>query len=114
MTKVTAGKMATRSWAAVSAMEVSKKEGLGSLVGIRTPAKNTFCAWLVQNKGDPKKAKSEKGELILGKEDKEIPFGSWTPLPTSILRVDETLHHFETIASHCWLVFTGDASRQGF
>ena len=28
--------------------------------------KHIFFAWLVENKGDPKKAKKEKGELILG------------------------------------------------
>ena len=36
------------------------------LAGIRTPAKNMSFAWLVENKGDPKKAKKEKGELIWG------------------------------------------------
>ena len=34
---------------------------------MRTPAKNILLARLVENKGDPKKAKKEKGELILGK-----------------------------------------------
>ena len=29
--------------------------------------KNIFFAWLVESKGDPKKTKKEKGELILGK-----------------------------------------------
>ena len=37
------------------------------LAGIRTPAKNICFAWLVENKGNPKKAKKQKGELILGK-----------------------------------------------
>ena len=37
-----------------------------TLAGIQTPAKICF-AWLLQNKGDPKKANNEKGELILGK-----------------------------------------------
>ena len=37
----------------------------------RTPAKNIFVfvfAWLVENQGDPKKAKKETGERILGKQ----------------------------------------------
>ena len=38
------------------------------LAGIRTPAKkNIFFAWSVENNGDPKKAKTQKGEVILGK-----------------------------------------------
>ena len=37
------------------------------LAGIRTPAKKYLFAWLVENKGNPKKAKKQKGELILGK-----------------------------------------------
>ena len=36
-------------------------------VGIRTPANNIILAWSVENKGDPEKAKKEKGELILRK-----------------------------------------------
>ena len=37
------------------------------LAGIGTPAKKIYMfAWLVKNKGDPKKARNEKGELILG------------------------------------------------
>ena len=36
------------------------------LAGIRTPAKHIILfAWLVENKGNPKKAKEQKGELIL-------------------------------------------------
>ena len=32
-----------------------------------TPAKKNCFAWLVENKGNPKKAKKQKGQLILGK-----------------------------------------------
>ena len=42
------------------------KNKSGFLEGIRTPA-NIFFAWLVENKGIPKKA-AKKGELILGKD----------------------------------------------
>ena len=36
--------------------------------GLRTPAKNClFFAWLVANQGNPKQARSQNGELMLGK-----------------------------------------------
>ena len=34
-------------------------------------------AWLVENKGDPKKAKKQKGELILGKLDDLGRIAKW-------------------------------------
>ena len=38
------------------------------------PQQKMICfAWLVENKGDPKKAKKEKGELILGKVSELVP-----------------------------------------
>ena len=32
----------------------------------------------------------------------------------SILWMDEILHHLETMGHHCWLVYTGESSFQGF
>ena len=31
-----------------------------------------------------------------------------------ILWMDEILHHLEAMGNHCWLVFTGEPSFQGF
>ena len=42
-----------------------------NLAGIRTPAKQYLFCLVSENKGDPKKAKQQKGELILGKETGE-------------------------------------------
>ena len=37
--------------------------------------------------------------------------GTWSE---GLLWLDEFLHHFETTENHCWLVFTGESSFQGF
>ena len=45
-----------------------------NLAGIGTPAKNNMFAWLVKNKGDPKKAKTNETKTNSGEEKKANHF----------------------------------------